>query len=1369
MMVSSMRRSWDVSIGDELSLSAQAETRYRKRAADHSTTVAAHSTTVAEEISVISSCDQWNALIYEGIHIIARRLQPTYVGRFESVCKPEEEENAPKSMSKMERDKLMYKRDSPSALDSRQHSDEDRRHSDEDRHHNKEDNLRATTKRKAFKNLKHESQEPLDFDDLLPHVGEFGKYQKLLVFLVCLPACIPCGIHAFSQLFMAPVPEHWCKVGGPELRTAAASILSNQQSPGDENWQVGDDVTVAELLSGVSEGPPADIRTTHAAVGHLDNVPSGVTPTAYVRSAQKKFSVNELEKNSAVNGNPYANTVSEPFSLNESPATDLVTLSPNLTHRIPEPNKRRHYHQQKHSKKHYKSFTIPTSLIRVVTGYRTNKKNTPLGAEYSLRGSQNYNHKPAPYFSKSSDDPLLRKRVERSVSTNTQTLGGNIIRRGKYSLVEEDGHASHVHHIHDKQLLDIFATIAVIEERLEQNFLLLDDEKLHGVGRTETPQPTEAMDDLSTTTVKQSQEKDVLNNDISLQTSEPYDHVEYTIPILTPKLNTGSFNKKFRGTRHRKFTFLPVDYKQKEYTNEKDSSEFMKWKPRSMEKEPARLSETSFIVGNSGLSETVGGSKSEHEKFDKNRTAGIQMEQEEFNQVSVYSKQNISRLVESVDERNRTKESELQKEDFDLLVEKFIRDIYIPKEATGKHSCCARYDVTPELDVHNLGLMSSNTSVDWTHTHCDQGWVYDTSSVKSSIVIDFDLVCARAIFPTIGLAVLNVGGIIGVYFFGTLSDKFGRRASFLLCLGIQQVAALVTAAAPSYSTWLTCRFFVGLTIPAIYQIPFIISMELVGPNYRSFVTVLTCLSYVSGMMILAGVAFLVRDWQLLCVVTSLPFFTYIIYWWFLPESPRWLLGRGRLHEASKILQSMARVNGAELPESFQQSLASQMLAQQAASRNSNSDSEKILDPDDEAGFCALWQTTNMRLKTILIILVWFANETVYVGLSYYGPVMGENEYLAFFLSCLVEVPSYFVCWVVMDRWGRRWILGVGMILGGLCSVVTVLTPPESTVVAQSFYLAAKFSEAAAFLIIYPFSAELFPTSVRGVGIGFAAYVGGLGLIVIPFINYLGSEMLSLPLVIMGVLSVVGGIAAFRLPETLHQPLPNTIKEGEQFGKNFSWANCWSCKPKDGEPESDEDTGQPHESKKYRDEIIDLTTLNRLSIDEGRPLRRRRNDVSLLADESDYVTENEYSADEDDSSDSDYCAGERVRYERGKRKTGRPRNHHSRHGIQFSDDESEFRSRSEFSFSVNAEGSRNVDLSTLNEVTREPTRVIRSESGPENYYGTQPATSAEGLRAGHENSPKLKRGSTKRGKLVKQTSIVPIITDSSGAMKMTFWM
>lgn len=59
-------------------------------------------------------------------------------------------------------------------------------------------------------------QDPFDLDELLPEIGEFGRYQQLLLFGICLPACIPCGFVAFNQLFMTDVPEdYWCSI--PEM------------------------------------------------------------------------------------------------------------------------------------------------------------------------------------------------------------------------------------------------------------------------------------------------------------------------------------------------------------------------------------------------------------------------------------------------------------------------------------------------------------------------------------------------------------------------------------------------------------------------------------------------------------------------------------------------------------------------------------------------------------------------------------------------------------------------------------------------------------------------------------------------------------------------------------------------------------------------------------------------------------------------------------------------------------------------------------------------------------------------------------------------------------------------------------------------
>lgn len=202
----------------------------------------------------------------------------------------------------------------------------------------------------------------------------------------------------------------------------------------------------------------------------------------------------------------------------------------------------------------------------------------------------------------------------------------------------------------------------------------------------------------------------------------------------------------------------------------------------------------------------------------------------------------------------------------------------------------------------------------------------------------------------------------------------------------------------------------------------------------------------------------------------------------------------------------------------------------------------------------------MRLKTLLITLNWFANETVYLGLSYYGPSLGSNECLSFFLSSLVELPSYVLCWLVMDRWGRRWPLCLLMIFGGLSCVITVLLPDDSVHETLILFLISKSMISASFLIIYPFAGELYPTQVRGVGIGTSSYIGGIGMIVIPFITYLGKDNLRMPLVIMGFVAVFGGITGLRLPETLHYRLPQTLEEGEEFGKDWKWDDCLRCVP-----------------------------------------------------------------------------------------------------------------------------------------------------------------------------------------------------------------
>lgn len=65
----------------------------------------------------------------------------------------------------------------------------------------------------------------MDLDDVLPTVGEFGRYQKLVLWFILLPGVFPCGFHAYNQLFMAATPDHWCKI--PQVKNVDVKVLRN--------------------------------------------------------------------------------------------------------------------------------------------------------------------------------------------------------------------------------------------------------------------------------------------------------------------------------------------------------------------------------------------------------------------------------------------------------------------------------------------------------------------------------------------------------------------------------------------------------------------------------------------------------------------------------------------------------------------------------------------------------------------------------------------------------------------------------------------------------------------------------------------------------------------------------------------------------------------------------------------------------------------------------------------------------------------------------------------------------------------------------------------------------------------------------------
>ncbi|XP_034038456.1 solute carrier family 22 member 13-like [Thalassophryne amazonica] len=445
-------------------------------------------------------------------------------------------------------------------------------------------------------------------------------------------------------------------------------------------------------------------------------------------------------------------------------------------------------------------------------------------------------------------------------------------------------------------------------------------------------------------------------------------------------------------------------------------------------------------------------------------------------------------------------------------------NLTVPLEQDGTYSRCQMFvPVDWDIDaIREFGLKET--------TGCQNGWKYNNTMYKTTIVTDFDLVCDKSHFVEVAQSVSMAGVVLGCIIFGPFAESFGRKRGTLIALVLRFLFTAVTGLCPNVYLYLVSQFLHGIGSGGYRVGSVILATEWIGVSKRSWAACLSFLLIALGQCTFAGMIYFIRDWRLVQFITSALLGAFIICICFVPESARWLLSRGRTEEAKQLIRKVAAIN--------KRSVADALL-----------DKIAVKDVVNKGGPKVIFRSSVLARYLSIIVLTWFALNLSLFCLYFDMGSLGLNIFLTQVLFGTVEIPGSILCIWLLETVGRKMLLMSTALTSVILSML-ILAVQGYPIAATSLSVATRF-----FLILglgtcNVFVQELFPTSVRQTATGLGATAGRSGGMVAPLVNMLSRFHWVIPITFFSTLLLIGGSLCFILPETRHRELPESTEEAE---------------------------------------------------------------------------------------------------------------------------------------------------------------------------------------------------------------------------------
>ncbi|KAI6240195.1 Synaptic vesicle 2-related protein [Aphelenchoides fujianensis] len=369
-------------------------------------------------------------------------------------------------------------------------------------------------------------------------------------------------------------------------------------------------------------------------------------------------------------------------------------------------------------------------------------------------------------------------------------------------------------------------------------------------------------------------------------------------------------------------------------------------------------------------------------------------------------------------------------------------------------------------------------------------WMADAMEMMILSILSPALYCEWKI-STVEQAMITTcvfsGMMLSATLWGKVCDRFGRRTG-LMCSALMTFSmGALSSVAPNFKTLLFLRGLTGIGNWRSAPIVMTLYAEFLPMAQRAKCVVLIESFWAVGAAFEAVLALFIMEtmgWRWLLLFSSLPLLVFAICCFWLPESARYLMANGKPEEAYAILQQVARHNGKTLP-------AGKLVENVKTSSGVYRASISNLFVEE------LFKTT------ILLWVIWAVN-----AFCYYG--------------------SLIVTAVVIEWFGRKKTMAIEFGVYSFFMFLLFFCMRRGWVTVFIFVARAFIS--GAFQATYCYTPEVYPTTLRAIGLGASSSMARLGAIITPFVAQVASgHSLYVPIAIYGLTSLVGLVAALSLP------------------------------------------------------------------------------------------------------------------------------------------------------------------------------------------------------------------------------------------------